>query len=274
VDPNRRSGAPIELETVVKEFRGERVLHGVDLAVPRGAITVLIGPSGAGKTVTVSHIFGLIQPTSGVVRIEGRDLAALSDDELYELRRGMAAVLQGTLPFTCGLFYSLDVFENVAFALRTRRPRWSPERVREVTLDHLQMVGLRDRAEAMPDTLSAGMSKRVALARALALEAGIVIIDDFDSGIDGVRLALLCELIRDVQASTGATYLVTTHDMSAARELADHAAVIHEGRIVASGGADAVFGSADPLVRQLIAGDMSGPIELATRPGRASPGSR
>ncbi len=271
---DRRSGAPIELESVVKEFRGERVLHGVDLVVPRGAITVLIGPSGAGKTVTVSHIFGLIQPTSGVVRIEGRDLAALSEDELYEQRREMAAVLQGTLPFTCGLFYSLDVYENVAFALRTRKPRWSPERVREVTLEHLQMVGLRDRADAMPDTLSAGMSKRVALARALALEARIVIIDDFDSGIDGVRLALLCELIRDMQRSTGATFLVTTHDMSAARELADHAAVIHEGTIVASGGADAVFGSTDPLVHQLIAGETSGPLDLATRSGRGSSGSR
>lgn len=271
---DRRSGAPIELRSVVKRFGGERVLDGVDLAVPRGAITVLLGPSGAGKTVTVSHIFGLIQPTSGVVRVEGRDLAALSEDELYELRRGMAAVLQGTLPFTCGLFYSLDVYENVAFALRTRKPRWSPERVREVTLDHLQMVGLRDRAEDMPDTLSAGMSKRVALARALALEAGIVIIDDFDSGIDGVRLALLCELIRDVQRSTGATYLVTTHDMSAARELADHAAVIHEGRIAASGAADAVFNSTDPLVHQLITGGVSGPLELAARPERAESGSR
>lgn len=260
----RHSGAAIELEDVVKEFGGERILHGVDLAVPSGAITVLLGPSGAGKTVTVNHVFGLLQPSSGIVRVEGRDLAAISEEELYELRRGMAAVLQGSLPFTCGLFYSLDVYENVAFALRTRRPRWSPDRVREVTLEHLQMVGLRDRADDMPDTLSAGMSKRVALARALALEARIVIIDDFDSGIDRVRLALLCELIRDMQRTTGATYLVTTHDMTAARELADHVAVIHEGRIVASGDAPAVFDSSDPLVHQLIRGDLSGPLELRT----------
>ncbi|MGH2993396.1 MAG: ATP-binding cassette domain-containing protein [Solirubrobacterales bacterium] len=262
---DRQPGAPIELERVVKEFGGERVLQGVDLAVPPGAITVLLGPSGAGKTVTVSHIFGLIQPTSGVVRVEGKDLAAISEEELYELRRGMAAVLQGTLPFTCGLFHSLNVYENVAFALRTRKTRWSPERVHEVTLDHLEMVGLRDRANDMPEVLSAGMSKRVALARALALEARIVIIDDFDSGIDGVRLALLCELIRDMQRTTGATFLVTTHDMTAARELANHAAVIHEGRIVASDEAEAVFGSTDPLVRQLITGEMSGPLELRAR---------
>jgi phospholipid/cholesterol/gamma-HCH transport system ATP-binding protein len=265
VPSDRHSGAPIELVAVVKDYGRERILHGVDLAVPPGAITVLLGPSGAGKTVTISHVFGLIQPTSGVVRVEGKDLGAISEEELYELRRGMAAVLQGTLPFTCGLFYSLNVYENVAFALRARKTRWPPERVDQVTMDHLRMVGLADRAADMPDTLSAGMSKRVALARALALEARIVIIDDFDSGIDGVRLALLCELIRDVQQRTEATFLVTTHDMGAARELADHAAVIHNGRIVAGGDADAVFESSDPLVRQLIGGELSGPLELRAR---------
>lgn len=262
VPADRESGAAIELLRVVKEFGSERALDRVDLEVDPGAITALLGPSGAGKTVTTSHVLGLIQPTSGVVKVEGRDLAAIGDEELYELRRGMAAVLQGTLPFTCGLFYSLDVYENVAFALRTRRPRWSEGRVREVTMAHLAMVGLHDRAREMPDVLSAGMSKRVALARALALEARIVVIDDFDSGIDGVRLALLCELIRDIQRATGATFLITTHDMPAARQLADRAAVIHEGRIVASGDADAVFGSADPLVRQLVTGEANGPIGL------------
>jgi ABC-type transporter Mla maintaining outer membrane lipid asymmetry ATPase subunit MlaF len=106
------------------------------------------------------------------------------------------------------------------------------------------------------------MCKRTALARALALEARVVIIDDFDSGIDGVRLALLCELIRDAQRRTEATFLVTTHDMTAARELADHAAVIHEGRIAASGDADAVFGSSEPLVHQLVTGELSGPLQI------------
>ena len=180
---------------------------------PQGAITVLLGPSGAGKTVTIKHIVGLIQPSAGIVVVEGKDLAELTETELYELRRGMSAVLQGTLPFTCGLFYSLNVYENVAFALRART-RLSPEQVDQVTLDHLEMVGMRERADAMPDQLSAGMCKRTALARALALEARIVIIDDFDSGIDGVRLALLCDLIRDAQRSIDATFLVSTHDMT------------------------------------------------------------
>jgi phospholipid/cholesterol/gamma-HCH transport system ATP-binding protein len=254
--------ASIELTGVVKDFRGVRVLDGVDLVVPSGAITVLIGPSGAGKTVTVNHIVGLMDPTMGTVSVAGKDLAMLSDDELNQLRQGMAAVLQGSLPFTCGLFYSLNVYENVASPLRQRRPRWSPERIDQVTRESLQLVGLAANVEDMPEQLSSGMAKRAAIARALALEAPIVIIDDFDSGIDSVRLALLCDLLHEIQREMDATFLMTTHDMTAARRLADYVAVIHEGRIVASGKADEVFADDSPLVSQLIGGELSGPIQL------------
>ena len=252
---------PIELSKVVKKLSGRVVLDEVDLTVPRGRISVLIGPSGAGKTVTIKHVLGLLQPSRGRVLVEGLDLARTSDEELNGLRRDMAVVMQGALPFTCGLFYSLNVFENVAFPLR-ERTRWPEERIERVTLEHLGMVGMRDSAELMPEQLSAGMTKRVALARALALEAGIVIIDDFDSGIDGVRLALLTELIHDSQRRTGSTYLVTTHDMNAARTLADHAAVINAGRIVASGPAGEVLRSSQPLVHQLVEGEREGPLGM------------
>jgi phospholipid/cholesterol/gamma-HCH transport system ATP-binding protein len=262
VGAHHKPAAAIELVDVVKSFGSERVLDGVNLEVPAGAITVLLGPSGAGKTVTISHVVGLLYPDRGSVRVEGRDLTTMSDAELNEVRQRMSVVLQGTLPFTCGLFFSLTVYENVAFALRQRN-RWSEERVRQVTMEHLGMVGLADRAGAMPEHLSAGMCKRVAIARALALEARVVLIDDFDSGIDGVRLSLLCGMITEVQRETGATFLVSTHHMSAARKLADYVAVIHDGRIVASDRADVVLGSSDPLVRQLVAGDTSGPIQLA-----------
>jgi phospholipid/cholesterol/gamma-HCH transport system ATP-binding protein len=253
--------AAIELSGVISKLGGVQVLDDVNLTIPSGRITALLGPSGAGKTVTVKHILGLMKPAKGRVVVEGRNLRRISDEELNELRRGMGVVLQGTLPFTCGLFFSLNVYDNVAFALR-QRTNWSEPKINEATLAHLDMVGMRERADAMPDELSAGMCKRTALARALALEARIVIIDDFDSGLDGVRLALLTELIRDAQRDTGATFLVTTHDMTTARELADHAAVIHDGRIVASGDADSIFGSTDPLVRQLISGGTAGPLQL------------
>jgi phospholipid/cholesterol/gamma-HCH transport system ATP-binding protein len=267
-----KSASAIELIDIVKEVRSERglfvkelpserILDGVNLVVPAGAITVLLGPSGAGKTVTVKHVLGLMQPSSGVVRVEGKDLAAISEDELNEVRRGMGVVLQGTLPFTCGLFWSLNVYENVAFPLRDRT-RWTAERIDRVAMEHLDMVGLRDRAYDTPDQLSAGMCKRVALARALVLKPRIVVIDDFDSGLDAVRLSLLGELIRDLQRRTEATFFLTTHDMKMARELADYAAVIHEGRIVASGNADTVFRSTDRLVRQLVTSEPSGPLQL------------
>jgi phospholipid/cholesterol/gamma-HCH transport system ATP-binding protein len=186
----------------------------------------------------------------------------MTEGELNELRREMAAVLQGTLPFSCGLFFSMNVYENVASPLRQRRPRWSSERVHTMTMENLRLVGLADNVNDMPDQLSSGMAKRTAIARALALEARIVVIDDFDSGIDGVRLALLCDLLQEIQRESGATFLVTTHDMSAARKLADYAAVIHEGRIVAGGQADEVFDSEEELVGQLVAGELSGPIQL------------
>ena len=254
--------AAIELVDVVKELDAVRVLDGVNLVVPRGSITCLLGPSGAGKTVTVNHIVGLIHPSRGVVRVNGKNLRRLSDAELNEVRIDMAVVLQGSLPFTCGLFFSLNVYENVASPLRQRRPRWSPERIDQVTMESLRLVGLAENAEDMPDELSSGMAKRTAIARALALEASIVIIDDFDSGIDGVRLALLCDLLRAIQRDADATFLVTTHDMSAARKLADYVAVIHEGRIVASGEAESVFASNEDVVAQLIEGELSGPIQL------------
>ena len=256
-----QSEVAIELDRVGKRFGKSVVLEDVTLAVPRGETTVLLGPSGAGKTVTISHVVGLIHADSGTVTVEGRNLARIDEAELNRLRQDMAVVLQGTLPFTCGLFFSLNVFENVAFPLRQRH-RWSEEQVREVALSHLGMVGLRDRAEAMPDQLSAGMCKRVAIARALAFEARILIIDDFDSGIDGVRLKLICQMLTDYQRDTDATMLVSTHSMAAARLIADHIAVIHEGRVVSAGPAAEQFESAEPLVHQLVTGSTSGPIRL------------
>jgi phospholipid/cholesterol/gamma-HCH transport system ATP-binding protein len=173
----------------------------------------------------------------------------------------MSVVLQGALPFTCGLFFSLSVYDNVAYGLR-ERTNWSDARIDRMTRDALRMVGLQDHGEKMPNDLSGGEAKRTALARALALESDIVIIDDLDAGLDSVRLGLLCAVIRDAQEDTNATVLVTTHDMKVARQLADHVALIHEGRVVASGEADAVLESDEPFVRQFVSGSRSGPLQL------------
>src|SRR4051795_6650722 len=134
-----QSRAAIELESVVKEFRSERVLDGLDLTVPAGAITVLLGPSGAGKTVTIKHILGLLDPTKGKVKVNGQDLGKISEEQVYEVRRGMSVVLQGALPFTCGLFYSLNVHQNVAYGLKERTNR-SDEQIDRLTREALRMV--------------------------------------------------------------------------------------------------------------------------------------
>jgi phospholipid/cholesterol/gamma-HCH transport system ATP-binding protein len=261
VSRDEQPRALIELDAVVKKFGSQRVLDGIDFAVPARAITALLGPSGAGKTVTIKHIVGLLKPDDGIVRVRGQNLATISEEQLYEVRRGMSVVLQGALPFTCGLFYSLNVYENVAYGLRERK-NWSEEQIDRVTRDALRTVGLHNHAERMPQDLSGGEAKRTALARALALESGIFIVDDLDAGLDDVRLRLLCEIIREAQEDTDATVLVTTHDMKVAADLADYVAVIHEGRIVASGEADAVLGSEEPFVRQFVTGATSGPLQL------------
>lgn len=253
----------IELVEVTKKLDDDFVLNGVDLAVPPGAITVLLGPSGAGKTVTIKHILGLLKPTKGVVRVEGQDLTKIPEADLYEIRRHMAVMLQGSLPFSCGLFDSLSVYDNVAYALKERRPNAPPEEIDQITTEHLTLVGLQDHGEKMPREVSAGMKKRTALARALALDARIVILDDLDAGLDGVRLTLLCDLIRELHEDADSTLLVATHNMKAARSLADYVAVIHEGRIVASGPADDVFASGEPFVRQLVRGETEGPLKLS-----------
>jgi phospholipid/cholesterol/gamma-HCH transport system ATP-binding protein len=187
------------------------------------------------------------------VLIGGRDLAEMNVGDLKAFRQSLGAVLQGTLPFTCGLLFSLTLFENVAEPLRVRQPRWNDDKITEVTLASLDSVGLLDRAKDLPASLSSGMAKRAAIARALALGPELVIIDDFDSGIDGVRLNLLCTMLRDYQLDSGATLFLSTHDMGVARALADHVAVSNDGRTVANGTADEVFASSDPTVQAFLA---------------------
>jgi phospholipid/cholesterol/gamma-HCH transport system ATP-binding protein len=265
------SVAAVELVDVVKEFGSVRVLDQVTFSVPPGAVTVLLGPSGAGKTVTIQHILGLMRPTAGTVRVSGEDLAAISESRLNELRHTMSVVLQGTLPFTCGLFSSLTVYENVASTLRIRNPERDPAWIHARTIGCLEQISMADRASAFPHQLSAGMCKRLAIARAIALEPQLLIADDFDSGLDGVRLSLMCEMLYRAHLDTGATILLSTHDLTTARKLADHLVVIHDATVLASGEADEVFASEDPAVSQIVTGTATGPVLMDSTPLSAEP---
>jgi phospholipid/cholesterol/gamma-HCH transport system ATP-binding protein len=254
----------VELIDVHTAFDGEWVLRGVSFAAPADRITVLLGPSGVGKTTCIRHITGLLFPDVGDVLVEGKSRGELRKREHEELARRFGVLIQGSGLYTSALWGSMTVLENLMFqlqALSGDRPRPEAE-LREQALERLREVGLADHADKLPGVLSAGMSKRVALARALVSDPDFVVLDSFEDGVDPVRLGRLCELIRWHHEKFGGTYIVTTHDMDVARRLADHVVVLWEGRVVEEGPADRVFGSGRAEVRQFVTGDTEGPLTL------------
>lgn len=265
--PTSRAGRAdaITFIDVEKAFGRHRVLRGVDLGIPEGQITVIMGPSGAGKTVCVKHMVGLLHPDSGDVLLGDRSLPRMSADELTRTREQLSVMLQGSTLFGCGLFGSMSVYENVAFALR-RSGVESEERIRELAELRLREVGLTDCVGRSPDELSGGMRRRAALARALAPEVPLVVLDDFETGIDGVRVNLLCDLVRRVHEERGGTFVVTTHSIEVARRIADRVALLWRGRIVAFGSPEELLAEDDDFVRQFMQGSKDGPLKLRSHP--------
>jgi phospholipid/cholesterol/gamma-HCH transport system ATP-binding protein len=246
----------VEIHGLHKSFGGNDVLCGVDLRIPEGAISVVLGPSGTGKSVLVSHLTGLLAPDRGTITVRGRELASLSAAQLIEMRRRFGILFQDG-----ALFGSMPVYDNVAFPLR-QHTDLSEHEIERLVLARLGEVGLAEAADVLPSKLSGGMRKRVGFARALVLEPEIVLFDEPDSGLDPVRTSLLSDLIRDSHARHGGTYLVVTHDISVARKLADFAALLWQGRVIQAGTREAVFASKDPFVRQFLAGDTDGPLGM------------
>jgi len=240
-----------------KAFGGHDVLCGVDLDVPRGDITVVLGPSGTGKSVLLKHLIGLLFPDRGDVLVDGRSLRSMRLRELLALRRRFGILFQDG-----ALFGSMTVFDNVAFPLRQHTDMAESQITARVRA-RLGDVGLADAGNRLPSQLSGGMRKRAGLARALVMEPDIVLFDEPDSGLDPVRTALLCELIQAMHADHGGTYAVITHDIALARRLSDHLALLWQGRIVEAGPSREVFASEDPFVRQFLRGDPEGPLGMA-----------
>lgn len=247
----------IEFRDVFKAFGANHVLNGLSMAIPTGKITMIMGPSGTGKSVCINHIVGLMRPDSGDVIVEGQSVANVREDDLLRLRRDKFGVL-----FQDGaLFSSMTVGGNVGFPLRQHTDMPEPE-VEEIISRRLAEVGLADAAALRPSELSGGMRKRVGFARALALDPSIVLFDEPDSGLDPVRCALLCDLIADIHAASGGTYVVVTHDMLSAHRIADHICILWQGKLVAGGPAEELFESSDPFVRQFLAGESVGPLGM------------
>ncbi len=255
---NRPSNVPdaIEFIDVHKAFGSNRVLRGLNLGIPEGQVSMILGPSGTGKSVCIKHIVGLLYPDQGDVIVAGQSIPSLADDDLFELRKKFGVLFQDG-----ALFGSLNLYDNVAFPLRQHTEKGEDE-IAEIVNRRLREVGLGEANEKMPNELSGGMRKRAGFARALVLDPEIVLFDEPDSGLDPVRTALLCELIKEVHAENGGTYVVITHDILSARRVAEHISILWRGRIVESGPADELFASENPFVRQFLSGESAGPLGM------------
>jgi phospholipid/cholesterol/gamma-HCH transport system ATP-binding protein len=246
----------IECDNVHKAFGSNVVLNGLTVGIPEGMITVILGPSGTGKSVLISHLIGLMFPDIGTVRVHGQDVADLRMSELLLLRRKFGILFQDG-----ALFGSMNVYDNVAFPLRQHTDK-SDDEIAAIVNQRLAEVGLERAWYRTPGELSGGMKKRAGFARALVLEPEIVMFDEPDSGLDPVRTALLCELIEKVHAENGGTYIVITHNIAAARQIAEYIVVLWKGRIVQSGDKDDMLTSPNPFVRQFLAGRPRGPLGM------------
>ena len=241
---------------VVKRLGGVPVLNGLNVAFPEDTITVVLGPSGTGKSVLIKHIIGLMFPDSGDIIVKGQSVPRLNMHDLLELRQKIGVLFQDG-----ALFGSMSVFDNVAFPLRQHTDMNETD-IAERVLQRLRDVGLGEAVDSSPSQLSGGMRKRAGFARALVMEPDVVIFDEPDSGLDPVRTALLCELIQEMHSIYRGTYIVVTHNIASARQIGEYIAVLWRGRIVEAGDAAHMFSSENAFVRQFLAGEAEGPLTM------------
>jgi len=232
----------IKLEHVTKTFDDHKVLDDVSIDVEDGSAFCLLGRSGTGKSVTLKHIIGLLRPDTGHVFVRGKDVAALRGRELSDVRRSMGFLFQNA-----ALFDSITVGENVAFPLR-RHTDWPDSKIREVARAKLAEVGLEDDYDKMPGELSGGMRKRAGLARAMALDPDILLVDEPSAGLDPITAREIDDLLVE-RKKQGTTLVVVTHNIPSARHIGDELAVLHEGRVIARGTAEELDKSDDEIVR-------------------------
>jgi phospholipid/cholesterol/gamma-HCH transport system ATP-binding protein len=252
---DRRLTTAVELDGVTFGYdRTRQVLSGITMSIPRGQVVAIMGGSGCGKTTILRLIGGQLRPGAGRVVVAGQSVPDLDRDGLYALRREVGMLFQFG-----ALFTDLSVFENIAFPLR-EHTELSEELIRDLVLMKLNAVGLRGAAALTPSELSGGMARRVALARALALDPMLVMYDEPFAGLDPISLGVVGQLIRKLNDALGITSVVVTHDVYESLKIVDYLYFVSGGRIVAQGTPDEVRASRDPFVRQFVDGEADGPV--------------
>jgi phospholipid/cholesterol/gamma-HCH transport system ATP-binding protein len=242
----------IVVKNLTKQFGPTVVLDNVSLKIAKGRTTVVIGPSGCGKTVLIKHFIALVRPTSGEVYFKGQRIDNLSERQLNKIRTRYGFLFQGG-----ALFDSLTVAENIMFPIRQHFEVSDWHEVEELVKAKLAMVGLDGYQNYYPANLSGGQRKRVALARAIALNPEVILYDEPTTGLDPIRADTINELILKLQRELGETTVVVTHDMTSAYKIADRIVMLHSGRIIADGDADHIRNHPHPRVQQFINGQVS-----------------
>ena len=247
-----QSDQPIQLERVSKRFGAFRVLDDVSLGVSQGEATVVLGRSGTGKSVLLKHIVGLLLPDQGQVFVQGQDITVLSVADIARVRRQIGFLFQNA-----ALFDSMTVGDNVGFPLR-RHTQLSDERIRVRAREKLALVGLDRDYDKLPATLSGGMRKRAGLARAMALDPAILLVDEPSAGLDPITSEEIDDLLVRVKHELGTTLVVVTHNIPSARRIGDTLVFLHEGRVLARGTAAQLEGSEHSIVRQFMSSEAGG----------------